>query len=92
MQNNQKNYFRIKPLTKYDYRPYVDPGKRESALKLAMDTHPKLDCRGKNPSKITKKKEERPKPTLTRTTTISSWPTEGQNWRYSSNQNSGPLG
>lgn len=47
MQNNQKTHFRIRPLTKYDYIPYVEPGKRDHILEIAMKTHPKLDCRGK---------------------------------------------
>lgn len=47
MQNNSKSFFRIKPLTKYDFRPYVEPGKRKWILETAIKTHPKLDCRGK---------------------------------------------
>lgn len=46
MQNKAKSFFRIKPLTKYDFRPYVEPGKRKWILETAIKTHPKLDCRG----------------------------------------------
>jgi len=34
-------------LTKYDYKPFVEPGKRKWILEQAIQTHPKLDCRGK---------------------------------------------
>jgi hypothetical protein len=47
MQNKAKKFIRIKPLTKYDFKPYVEPGKRKWILETAIKTHPQLDCRGK---------------------------------------------
>lgn len=46
MQNRAKGFFRIKPLTKYDFKPYVEPGKRKFILENALKLQPQLDVRG----------------------------------------------
>ena len=46
MQNKNKNHFRLREVTKYDYIKYVEPERREQIVQNAMLSTKSLDIRG----------------------------------------------